>query len=96
MAGNKGTAVADFGPWPGESFVTVAITSETGITSGAAVEAWVRPTDTADHTADEHKVAPLIVTAGDVVAGTGFTINVHYNGPSLTYGQWALWWVWSS
>ena len=69
-----GTATLDFGAFPGKSDASLAITGQTAIVSGSIVEAWLRPADTADHTADEHMVETLKVFAASIVAGTGFTI----------------------
>lgn len=71
---NVGTAILDFGAFPGSSDASVAVTGQTSIASGSVVQAWLRPEDTADHTADEHMVETLKVFAGNIVAGTGFTI----------------------
>lgn len=70
----QGTATLDFGAFPGKSDASVDVTGQTGIASGSLVEAWIRPVDTADHTADEHLVESIRVIAGNIVAGTGFTI----------------------
>jgi hypothetical protein len=70
----QGTALLDFGAFPGASDASVAVTGQTGILSGSLVEAWIFPAATADHTADEHIVETLRVFAGNVIAGTGFTI----------------------
>jgi hypothetical protein len=72
MAG-QGTALLDFGAYPGGSDASVAVSAPT-ITGGALVEAWVFPADTADHLADEHLVETIRVFAGNVQAGVGFTI----------------------
>lgn len=69
-----GTGTLDFGAFPGASDTALAITGQTGILTGSLVEAWIRPAATADHTADEHVVETLKVLAGNIVAGTGFTI----------------------
>jgi len=73
--GAQGTADLDFGAFPGASDASVAVTGQAGIVSGSLVEAWIRPVATADHTADEHMVETLKIFAGDIVAGTGFTIR---------------------
>jgi hypothetical protein len=70
----SGTADLDFGAFPGKSDASVAVTGQTGIGTGSLVEAWLRPVDTADHTADEHLIETLRVLAGNIIAGTGFTI----------------------
>jgi hypothetical protein len=69
-----GTALLDFGAFPGASDATVAVTGQAGIVAGSLVEAWILPAATADHSADEHFVEPLRVMAGNIVAATGFTI----------------------
>jgi hypothetical protein len=73
MAGS-GTTSVDFGAFPGKSDTSVAVTGQAGIVSGSLVGAWIRPVATADHTADEHLVETIAITAADIVAGTGFTI----------------------
>lgn len=70
----SGTATLNFGAFPGVSDASVAVTGQTAIVAGSLVEAWIRPTATADHTADEHMIETLKVFAANIVAGTGFTI----------------------
>ena len=70
----SGTATLDFGAFPGKSDASVVITGQAAIVAGSLVEAWIRPVATADHTADEHMAETLKVFAGNIVAGTGFTI----------------------
>lgn len=78
--GGQSTAVVDFGAWPGKSDASVVITGQTGIVAGSLVEAWLFPADTgtlgtaAYHSHDEHLVERILVTAGTIVAATGFTI----------------------
>ncbi len=70
-----GTAILDFGAFPGQSDAAVVITGQAGIVAGSLVEAWIRPVATADHSADEHMVETIKVFACEIVAGTGFTIR---------------------
>ncbi len=72
--GATGKTTIDFGAFPGKSDASVAITGQAAIIAGSLVEAWIRPEATADHSADEHMVETLKVIAGNIVAGTGFTI----------------------
>jgi hypothetical protein len=72
--GAQGTAVLDFGVFPGKSDASVDVTGQAAIVSGSLVEAWIRPVATADHTDTEHMVETLKVFAANIVAGTGFTI----------------------
>lgn len=71
----QGTTTIDFGAFPGSAYSFVAVTGQAGIVAGSLVEAWIRPVATADHTSDEHLVDPPRVIAGDIIAGTGFTIH---------------------
>jgi hypothetical protein len=70
----KGTALLDFGAFPGGFDASIVITGQAAILAGSYVEAWIFPADTADHTADEHMLETLKVFATTIVAGTGFTI----------------------
>jgi hypothetical protein len=72
--GAQGTASLTFGAFPGSSDASVAVTGQAAILAGSLVEAWLMPAATADHSADEHWVESIQVRAGNVVAGTGFTI----------------------
>ena len=72
--GTQGSTTLTFGAFPGTSNTSVAVTGQGGITAGSLVEAWLLPAATADHSADEHIVDPPFITAGNIVAGTGFTI----------------------
>jgi hypothetical protein len=72
--GAQGTATLDFGAFPGASDASVVVTGQAGIVAGSLVEAWIRPVGTADHSADEHIFDPPRVVAGNIAAGTGFTI----------------------
>ncbi len=100
--GARGTAVLDFGSFPGKSDASVVVTGQAGIVTGSLVEAWLRPVATADHSADEHLVETVRVLAGNIVAGTSFTIfgintsqlSSHGHGTRL-YGQWTIAWVWN-
>jgi hypothetical protein len=72
--GAQGTATVDFGAFPGKSDASVDVTGQTAITGASLVEAWLYPSATADHSADEHLVESIRVMAGNVSAGVGFTI----------------------
>jgi hypothetical protein len=88
--GAQGSTTVDFGAFPGKSDTSVAITGQATILAGSLVEAWLFPVATADHTADEHLVETITVMAGNVVAGTGFTIyamnNSQINEPLVSAG----------
>jgi hypothetical protein len=95
-----GTATLDFGAFPGATDASVAVTGQTGIVAGSLVGAWIRPVATAEHSADEHWVEGLAIAAGNIVAGTGFTIygrvidDQAYTKASRLYGTWTIAWAW--
>ncbi len=81
--GSTGTSTIDFGAFPGMMDAQTVITGQTGILAGSLVEAWISPVATADHTADEHWVEPIQMRAGNIVAGTGFTIYAQAIGQTV-------------
>jgi hypothetical protein len=89
----SGSTTVDFGT-PGATDVTKAVTGQASILSGSLVEAWISPVATADHNADEHWVEEIQVTAGNVVAGTGFTIYARTRSAHKLHGLWTVSWVW--
>ena len=107
----QGTVVLDFGAFPGASDASVAVTGQSGILAGSLVEAWTALAASTDHSADEHRVETLSVKAGNIVAGTGFTVygvNVNQNEERegarskatvlrepRLYGKFNVNWVWN-
>jgi len=96
MASGVGAVEIDFGAHPGSNEASVAVTGQTDITSLASAEAWIMADDaTADHTASDHKYAPVFIslTCGAATNGVGFTIY----GRSLEKltGLFKVRWVWS-
>jgi hypothetical protein len=89
-----GTTTVNFGAFPGASDASVTVTGQGSIVAGSLVEAWIRPEATADHSADEHWVEDLVVVAGNIVAGVGFTIYVRSTDKQRRYGSWTVAWAW--
>ena len=90
---NTGSTELNFGAGEGTNEASVAVTGQTNIVSSSKVLAWISPVASADHSADEHRVEPLKVTVGSIVAGTGFTIY----GECLsgkTSGRFTVNWMW--
>lgn len=73
-SGNAGSAVLDFGVFPGSSDANIVVTGQASIVAGSILEAWIRPVNSSDHTADEHMIETIKIYAGNIIAGTGFTI----------------------
>jgi hypothetical protein len=93
--GAQGTADLDFGVFPGATDASVAVTGQGAIVAGSLVEAWARLEATADHSVDEHRVEEFEIAAGNIVAGTGFTIYGITRSPGRLYGVWKVAWVWN-
>jgi hypothetical protein len=92
------TASLDFGAFPGSSHVALAVTGQDGIEATSCLKACICPTATADHSVDEHVVESIQISAGNIVAGTGFTIygkNLSTLGNTLIYGTWTVRWSWA-
>lgn len=90
----SGTAVINFGSFPGRPEASVTITGQSGITLNSKVGAWLRPAATTDHSVDEHRVEQIKVFASDIVAGVGFTIFAEVLLGGRTYGLWNVDWAW--
>jgi hypothetical protein len=58
--GASGTATLDFGAFPGSNVAIVDVAAP-GVVSTSAVEAWIRPVASADHTDTDHVAAPMKV-----------------------------------
>lgn len=90
----QGLTTIDFGAFPGSGDASVSITSLPGIAAGAKVTAAIFVADSADHTADEHAIDGPTIVAGNVVAGTGFTI--YGRSDSDTDGVWNVSYQWQN
>ena len=86
-----GSATVDFGT--GNTDTLLAITGQSAILSGSMVDAWLVPAVTANNGIDEHWVEDLEVMAGNVIAGTGFTIYAKCR-TGKAVGQFAVQWAW--
>jgi len=99
MSGS-GTALLDFGAFPGNTYATVDVNSP-GIVAGSAIEAWIFPAATADHSIDEHVLEELTVRAAYLsndnlrIYGTENSMDGPRspNGHFL-YGKFNVGWVW--
>lgn len=75
---NSGTAVLDFGTVPGANTTSVNVIGQTNILLTSTVHVFLMSDTTVSgatgHNVEEHKLVPLRLSAGNIVAGTGFTI----------------------
>ncbi len=89
--GATGSAVLDFGT-SSKPAASVDVTGQASIVADSKIEAFVRLVATADHSIDEHRLEQLKIMAGNIVAGTGFTI--YGEAYPQTSGLWNVDWVW--
>lgn len=90
-----GAVQLDFGAFPGKTDAVAVVTGQSAITASSFVEAWIAPDVTTEHSADEHWVDPPAVVAGNIVAGTGFTIYGVTRDHRRKWGKWNVDWVWT-
>lgn len=93
MASGVGTATLNFGSVPGTNLVTVAVTGQTGISTGSGAEAYFMGDSTGTHNDIEHLINDIQLTCSVPTAGVGFTI---YALSTARYtGTFQVRWVWS-
>lgn len=95
MANGTGSAVIDFGAFPGSQESSVPVSSPT-ISATSKAEAFIMADDsTSDHSSSDHRYAAVLIglSCGNPVAGVGFTIY----GRALDQlsGQFAVRYVWA-
>ena len=88
----QGTTTIDFGT--GKTDTSVNVIGQSSITGSNLVEAWVFPATTASNTSDNHWIEDLEIMAGNVIAGTGFTIYAKCN-TLKAHGIYNIAWVWN-
>lgn len=96
MANATGTAIVDFGAYPGSNEASVAVTGQTTISATSKAEAFIMADDTSvDHTANDHKYGALFIglSCGTPTASTGFTI--YARSTEKLQGKWTIRWVWA-
>ena len=93
--GATGTATIDFGAFPGSNEASVFVPAAS-IAAGSDVEPFWRGDDTTtDHDAEDHKWAAVFIglSAGSIVAGSGFTI--YARSVEEMEGTFKVRWVWN-
>lgn len=96
MATGQGTAILDFGSFPGLNQASVAVTGQATILANSKVEAYVMANDiVGNHTENDHRYFAMLagLSCGDLVAATGFTIHARC-AEKLT-GQFSVRFVWA-
>lgn len=96
----RGRYTLNFGAFPGASHVEATL-GVNGITTADNPTAWLVPVATADHTADEHAVEPIRITAAcnadDVLTFRACVENARTTGAinnnvPTAYGLWTVAW----
>lgn len=96
MSAGTGSAVIDFGGYPGQHEASVDVSGLSGIVTTDHAEAWFMSEATADHTPADHRFASALIslTCSTPVEGVGFTIT----GTSIhkMQGTFKVHYVWAS
>jgi hypothetical protein len=92
-AGGRGMTTVSFGAGGGFD-ATALVTGQTGISASSVVMVDVAAIATSDHSVDEHVLEDLVVRAGAIVPGVGFTIFARVDRFKL-FGSWNISWQWS-
>lgn len=90
--GAQGQAIVAFGT--GTNYATVVVTGQGSIGTGSLVEGWVSITASGTTTEDDCINEGLIVRAGNISAGVGFTIYVNVDR-GYAHGNYTINWVWN-
>lgn len=91
-SGASGQSEVDFGSG-GNTNASTTITGQASIAAESSVVATLLPKATTEHAIDDHVVEEIDVFAGNIVAGTGFTIYAKTRNVPL-YGKYAVAWQW--
>lgn len=90
--GSRGKAIVDFGA-NGSDTATIVVIGQTTLVAASVVSVALEIKDSPDHSADEHFVEGIEILAGNIVAGTGFTIYARTGNKNL-YGKFNVAWIW--
>ena len=90
-----GSAVIDFGAYPGSNEASVTITGQAAILSTNSAEAWLMAESQDVHTVNDATYAALLtsVSCGIPTAASGFTI--YARSTEKLQGQFKVRWVWA-
>lgn len=91
-ATNQGTAIVDF--LTGKTDASIAVTGQAAIVGGSLVQAWPNLTATANNLNDALLAEDMLFSAGDIIAGTGFTIYAFCQRGSA-FGKYNVNWRWA-
>ena len=86
-----GSAVVDFGS--GATDTSVAVVGQSAILTTSMLDAWLSAMPSSNNGSDEHWAEDLEIVAGNLVAGTGFTIYAKCR-TGRAFGQFNVQWAW--
>ena len=95
MSSAVGSAVIDFGAWPGSNEASAAVTGQASILATSGAEAYLMAEAAGTHTAADARYAALLIglSCSVPVAADGFTI--YARSLHKMQGQFAVRWVWA-
>lgn len=95
-----GSAVLNFGAFPGTDVASIAVVGQAGIIATSLVDAQLNISATSDHSEDEHamlkgsQAIEVAVRRSSIVAGSGFMITGMCQDKSLMWGLINIDWEW--
>jgi hypothetical protein len=95
MASAQGTAILNFGSYPGSNEASVAFSSATISVTSKAEAYFMGDDTTSDHTASDHRYAAALIalTIGTPTAGVGATL--YGRCLSNMQGTFEVRWIWA-
>jgi hypothetical protein len=90
----RGTAIIDFGAFPGSNEATVAVTGQGAITAASDVEPYFMAEPTSDHTALDHAYASRFISLTSDIPTAGAGFNILARSEHLMQGTFNVRWVW--
>lgn len=90
-----GSAVIDFGAYPGSNEASVVVSGQSSILATSSVEAWLMAEVQGTHTVNDATYASLLtaIVCSVPTASTGFTI--YARSVEKLQGQFKVRWVWA-
>lgn len=91
-----GTATIDFGAFPGSNEASVAVTGQAAILGTSKADVFIMASDTtADHTANDHRYAALLLAFSATTPDVGVGFTIHARCLDKMQGTFAVRWRWS-
>lgn len=90
-----GTAILNFGGFPGSNEASVTVTAQTAISSTSVVQVYVVGSNTtSDHTAADHRYFAVFTGLSTSIPTPGSGFTIYARSIEKLSGQWLVNWAW--